>query len=275
MNSRIPVRPGHYQLKSTIGQDVEKIIRIIGLDPEDPLIWIAMDGEKFTDHDLQTKYVPYHAIAYNGDKQTNTNHTKSKIFQGLKNSDEITIPNTPPTVIRNEATQLSMFQEETLKLEQKPINNNTPNPVKTSLEEEILSKCLIVNINKDNFEKHGIETEVKPAFLNIDFNVDIPYDIERLKKTSKLLDLDVKKISQVLTNHILQYDIRNLIEYKVRMLLLEDDYDVVQNIPNKVIENQTITELNSIEENDKTDIEEIWSDEDKEALYNFLNLNII
>jgi hypothetical protein len=197
------IRPGHYRLKSTLDSDTAKIIRIMGQDPQNPNFWLTIEGERYSDYDIQSGWV-----------FINTSHTESvpekqnmqKVFKGLGTSQE-TSDVIPAPSLPSEHSIITHHRE----------------PVKKTIEEEILTKCHIDTINKENFDKHGIETKLRSKSIDIDFSLEIPYDIDRLKKTVKLLDLDVKRIAKFLTTQILQLDISQIIEYSVCKLLLESD----------------------------------------------------
>jgi hypothetical protein len=200
----------------------------MGQDPHNSNFWLTIEGERYSDYDLQSGWV-----------FLNTYHTENvpekpdmkNVFKDLGTTPASLTP--VPETTDFGSTQFNVISDIPPSL---PHNHNESiEIVKKSIEEEILNKCHIETINKENFDKHGIETKLRPKLVDIDLSIEIPYNIDRLKKSVKLLDLDVNKIAKILTKHILQLNIGHIIEYRLYNLLLElGDKEQVSNVTSNV-----------------------------------------
>ena len=81
------IKLGHYQTKMSIESEKAEIIKIIGEDVKRPGYWLTIDGESIPEYALEENYV-YLVTSTAPEKQK---PLPSKLFEGLKNIDEMDI----------------------------------------------------------------------------------------------------------------------------------------------------------------------------------------
>lgn len=206
----IIIQLGHYQTKSSIGSERAEIVKIIGENKQRPGYWLTIDGESIPEYILVENYVPI-VTSHSPEKQK---QLPASLFEGLseisdtdiiedKNSDKI-----PPQVF-------TKAQGNNLEEVQKSIEQNIPIQPKTVIKEvpinfdkSILDKLNIDKINKSHSAQFGeLKYHEKPK-VTINLPIEFNYDLNKLKSTIALLELDTHDILNYLVSEISVDDIR-------------------------------------------------------------------
>lgn len=206
----IIIQLGHYQTKSSLGSERAEIVKIIGENKQRPGYWLTIDGESIPEYILVENYVPI-VTSHSPEKQK---QLPASLFEGLseisdtdiiedKNSDKI-----PPQVF-------TKAQGNNLEEVQKSIEQNIPIQPKTVIKEvpinfdkSILDKLNIDKINKSHSAQFGeLKYHEKPK-VTINLPIEFNYDLNKLKSTIALLELDTHDILNYLVSEISVDDIR-------------------------------------------------------------------
>lgn len=220
MDNQIIIELGHYQEKSTIGSDKANIIKIIGPVPNKDGYWLTLDNQKIPEYILIENYVRLDiAPTQKGNKKPN-----KKLFMGFE-----------PVKEQNQNTNTQNVQDNSQIIVQSPSSKENQEKIITSVpdgptfkQEEIikeheykniLDKLNYTYINKQHIDKFGIPKTKDNEKISITLDINFPFDLEKVKQTSKLLELDFKKVSEYLLSTITINNINKLIEEKLINLL--------------------------------------------------------
>jgi hypothetical protein len=220
MDNQIIIELGHYQEKSTIGSDKVNIIKIIGPVPNKDGYWLTLDNQKIPEYILIENFVRLDiAPTQKGNKKPN-----KKLFMGFE-----------PVKEQNQNINTQNVQDNSQIIVQSPSSRENQEKIITSVpdgptfkQEEIikeheykniLDKLNYTHINKQHIDKFGIPKTKDNEKISITLDINFPFDLEKVKQTSKLLELDFKKVSEYLLSTITINNINKLIEEKLINLL--------------------------------------------------------
>jgi hypothetical protein len=194
---------GHYQTNNSLNSEKAEIIRIIGPDKEKDGNWITQDKKSIPTYILEQEYTFLDTIPTAGFK---ANKPPISIFAGLTElSDSEQNEKQNITEDYNQAVKPIYTKEITLQVKPKIIE--TP----ISFDISVLDKISIDSLNKKAFEKLGIEKYKKPI-IQIPLDIELNYDISKIKQTIDLLDLDQDTVLNYIVNSIDLNDIKPLIK---------------------------------------------------------------
>lgn len=224
LEQQIYVIPGHYRNKYEGGETeggIPKldVIRVYGPDPKKEGFWICDDGKSRTDSNILDNY-QLMDLAPSKESASNNSHLFADfetIEPPKKKQHQPTVqPTVQPTIEAITPAEVA----ETFKLfpEQEPIN----------VDVAIIEKLNILTYNDSIIEKYGDTVLCKPI-KNIGICFDIPfmYDLDNLRKTVTMLNLDEKVISEYLTNRVLDVvDIKSLLNREIINMLTDINYSL-------------------------------------------------
>lgn len=221
---QIYVVPGHYRNKyenSETEGGISKldVIRVYGPDPKREGFWICDDGKPRTDSNILDNYQLMDVVS---SKENVANN--SHLFFDFE-------PIEPPkkkqthkiALVGTEATEaFKLFPEQ----ESASLKNVFDGA--EVIDVAIIEKLNILTYNDSIVEKYGDVSLCKPV-KNIEICFDIPfmYDLENLRKTVTMLNLDEKVISEYLTNRVLEVvDIKTLLNREITNMLTDINYSL-------------------------------------------------
>lgn len=223
-NVQLYVVPGHYKNKyevSEIDGGITKldVIRVFGPDPKHEGMWLCDDGKSRTDSNILDNYELMN-LAPSKEQMSE----KSHLFRDFE---EVVPPKQKPSQkIYTEKIPENLFKnDETIN----PEDINFPSvsiPILGSLEIAVIEKLNIEKYNADILDKFGDESLCKKP-RNIQIILDIPfmYDLDSLRSTVKMLNLDEKTISDYLTKNMIDIvDIPSLLNNEIKNMLRDINY---------------------------------------------------
>jgi hypothetical protein len=197
---------GHYQSKASIGSEKPDIIRIIGPSSKQENYWLTQDNKSIPSYELLENYI-----------YLNTSPTKDKnklpplkIFAGIGEDTPEYDDNIQEEIIDNNI-QEEIIDESNQIIEQKPKQIKIYKP-KLSFDISVLEKITVDSLNKKSMDKFGINKFKKPL-LDISLEIEFDYDIDKLRQTIELLDLN--------ENEILDYIVENNFDISLIRFLLK------------------------------------------------------
>lgn len=234
-NDILLVTEGHYCSNDTMDSEIRDIIRVIGPDKNRAGYWKTQDGNFLHESLIIDSYTKLDTIA--STQSPKSNNIKSNIFKGLKptkndinETDELAEPYdrdipehllpdndqkeysnsqyatpTPQnedirSIIGEELQKaLGGLKEHTSTKQNIPKNNNKTEPPKEKFKEEkkLIEKASVFNLNKASVKKYG-EERYKPTSVNINFEINIPYDLTKLSDICELFEIDYKTVAEIL-----------------------------------------------------------------------------
>lgn len=242
----IIIEKGHYQEKSSLNSDKSIIIRILGPDINKEGYWVTADGNSIPEYIIQENYV----LLDTSPTESKQNKIKNKNI--FKDFDKIKKPND-----FNDGINENLSSIETL--------NTTKNiqPIidkfiqQTTIEQnfnfdtELIEKLNIDKLNKLNFEKFG-ENKFNKQKIKFEIELEFNYDINKIKQTCELLDLDILSITKYLVSKT-NKDFERIIEEKISEYLTKQETIETpiskETIIEPIIESQKV-EIPIIEQNE-------------------------
>lgn len=222
---------GHYQSKNSLNSDKADIIRIIGEDSTREGYWKTQDGKTIPGYDILENWI-----------KLDTHSTKEgkklppiNIFDGLGDNSEIEEEFEQPTIHK---VQPPIFEQELKFQEQLRQQNVSPIIQEQIIQEQvpfdisILEKINIDNLNKKAYDAYGIENKFKKPIIEIILPIVFNYDIDKLKQTIELLELDENIILDFLVKEITINTLRPLIKQRLKEKLLEEQNDLLGTFTN-------------------------------------------
>lgn len=242
---QIIIKPGHFQLKTSIGSDTAEIIRVLGPDKNREGYWITQDGHSIPEYIIAESYVALDTVATMKDANKKV---PQSIFAGLDQ-----ISNQEETeqedFTQNFDIHVPLKPSKELKAKLVPVEKNYSPFIKGDINEEeikpsfditVLEKISIDNLNQKSFEMHGIEKYKKPI-INIQIPIELNYDLNKLKQTIDLLELDTNEILTYIIKNIEIKPILNSLKTELEKLLsdkqINQSYDETINISKSNIPN--------------------------------------
>ena len=209
------VIPGHYKHKDSpeIGENSEsniEIIRVLGEDPNKSDYFLLQDGRSLSEHNILDNYVPIQTAQTEKDKP---NKLPNNLLAGIGE------------------TEAEILTEKVVTEERKPFSSN--------IEKEYLSEIdkpsTIKNISLHNTPEEEFTIQILKKLkqqstekLVVTVNLEIPYDLNKLRESIELLNLDKRMISTHILHGLNLFDV---LENSVR-----------QSLVNKIDESTIITE---------------------------------
>lgn len=248
MDNQIIIELGHYQEKSTLGSDKANIIKIIGPVPDRDGYWLTLDNQKIPEYILIENYVRLDiSPTQKGNKKPN-----KKLFMGFEPVKEQN-QNQNQNKNKNQNLNTQNVQDNSQIIVKSPSSRENQEQIITSVpngptfkQEEIISKeheyknildkLNYTYINKQHIDKFGIPKTKDTEKISITLDIEFPFDLEKVKQTSKLLELDFKKVSEYLLSTITINNINKLIEEKIINLL---EIDEIKKVSEPIIEQKT------------------------------------
>jgi hypothetical protein len=214
------IRTGHYQTKASLGSDKPDIIRILGVDKEKTDAWKTADGRSIPSYIIEEDYV---FLDTRPSAKAPQNIPPKSIFSDFKPIEESAVI---PVIAVDSSNLLPNNPEiKHSGLNTFPIEENQ---IQINFDIAVLDKINIDVLNQKYFERHGVNKYVKPT-LNITVPLTLDYDIQKLKSTIELLDLDENVVFNYLVNN-LSVDINQLIKTQLMILLKSDELTPFVNV---------------------------------------------
>lgn len=228
---QIYVVPGHYRNKyenseTEGGIPKLEVIRVYGPDPKREGFWICDDGKPRTDSNILDNYQLMDVVS---SKENVANN--SHLFYDFEPIEPPKKKQTPKiTLVGAEVTEVFKLFPEQESTEVIDVSKIFPNiqPININIDVAIIEKLNILTYNDSIVEKYGDVSLCKPV-KNIEICFDIPfmYDLENLRKTVTMLNLDEKVISEYLTNRVLEVvDIKTLLNREITNMLTDINYSL-------------------------------------------------
>jgi len=266
----IIIIPGQYQLKSTIGTEKPEIIRIMGADVKHPDNWLTLDKKSIPSYVIENDYVRLDMIP-------NLEYAKKETpdifgdFEAIE-LNEIQTPLQTKQTPENTKTKFEIIKEEFSN--ENEIKNITILP--ESHISIILKKINIDILNKKaNFSKD----EIKKPIINIEIPITLNYEIDKLRATIDLMDLDINEVIDFIVNST-SLNILPLLKQalKYELLNINEKKSIDKNLTSAHIEEQImdinkkdipiiISETN--EKNEKNSLDFVYSE--IKTINNYLN----
>lgn len=232
------IKPGHYQTKSSIGSDRPDIIRILGADNSKPDNWITQDGKSIPSYIIEEDYVALDTAATQEDIKRKTK-TKKNLFADFEKVDEnkinyelgtngVTINSNDNN--NNNEPQLDgdydIIFDPNLSTNSKLTHigdsvHTQAKKIEVPFDISIIDKTNIDKLNKKSMDKFGIDKYKKPI-LDLLLEIEFNYDIQRLKTSIELFDLDIEVILDYLVTDIMKTNFKPMIKEKLRQKFTEE-----------------------------------------------------
>ena len=193
------VIPGHYQSRSSESSDKKEIIRILGEDPNRANYWLTADKVSIPEYDILENWVNINTIPSEASK---VKTPKKSLFEGLD-----FVFDEPPQQEINYEYKPSQISEIPV-YRPKPINSNQEEseaharphiqPIfdkpQNPFIDELLSKLVKNNpINSD-------------TQITISLNLNLGFDLNKLRNSIEILDLDKTEISKYIADKFITKD---------------------------------------------------------------------
>ena len=207
---------GHWREKGTENSETQKIIRIIGPCPDitRPNHFVDSDKKVYSEYELLENY-DYLATTHNDKSKT---PKKLNLLAGLGNSEDIEDIETG-----NKAHKIS--------IEEIPKHSfNTPPTV-----HNINIPTTPTNNFLDNIFKKLDVKDKSP--ININFELILGFNMEKLRNTIELLDLNVDEVSEYIVNNLIsKKDLINSLTKQITEENFSDNLDIkTEQISNPII----------------------------------------
>ena len=200
------ILPGHYCSKASLDADSKEIVRILGRASREGY-WITDDKKELPEYVLLEDYVPLDTLAAKPKQKFGTDIFRD--FQEVEISDvdevdeydnsheKTTIENTTEN-IRDEIR--SILRDV---LKEHPVTVQKPRKNKSLSDEtlSIINKASIVVLN-DNYEKKYGDRPYKQHTIQLNLQLPINYDLEKLRQIIELFELDEREIARYLAQNI-------------------------------------------------------------------------
>lgn len=248
------ITPGFYQNKNTVNSDRPEIIRIIGIDPDNPQYWLNQFNERIPEYHLIDNF--FRCDFYlNQEVAKNTESKNNKLFGDFE-----------PIIVDTEAVVVPVTKKSPSKsIEPKPIV-----PKSISIEEVSVRSDV-----QENFPQEKTESKYKlffdkcicdPVQTTIDVSFFLEYDFIKLLKTIDILSLDIDECVNELMSTFDEQEIINSFKESLKQTIQnynkkeEIISEIIEKIPEPIIEKipEPIIEL-SVIENPKITEEELNS----------------
>lgn len=296
------IRLGHYREKSTLNSDTAKIIRIRACDKNNQNLWITSDGTKISEYDLINNYV-FMDTHY---KDISQSPIRKPIIGDISNMSQEIADNSIENIQQNTVSKIDDLPINT------PVTNlslNQPTQPATKIKEEkleniILRRCSYDYIDKQNSEEYSIDYKTKRKTITLSFDLQLGYDIDKLKTLITSLNLNKNFIINEITKDILKNDFSFLLIKELSEVFMEKtntdnvtssanvqlhqkyDANEVKNvetnnenidIPTDIVIDESINNSNTVDsmidttisepiENDNLSAKDILTDRDKKVL---------
>lgn len=277
---------GFYQTKASLKSDSKEIIRIIGPDLTKLSNWKTIEGKSIPEYILEGEYVlldmaPNKEAIINDEKKQKT---LKSIFAGLEDiidedSDEDSdVGGYEPPIKMN--VKVSECDEDINVIYTPPTQLIDFGKLKSQLVipkvkevEIILDKINIDKLNEKHFNKFG-ERPFKKQTIEVKLPLELNFNIDKLKTTINLLDLDINIVIDILIKNCI-FDFDKTIKKAMSDLLIEEEKTLVPffnnetNIP-KYVEKVDEKPKKKVDEKPK---DQILLKEGMKALDDFFNIH--
>lgn len=259
------VKPGHYVEKSTMDSDTKTIIRIIGPSKDREGYWLTEDKKEISEYLLQNDYVAMDTSPTDGNK----NKKKGKdIFGDFKKVD-VDVQQQEQPVVEHIIVETNINQpiQEQPEIKKQPdssnISNNKRN-IELGFDINVIEKLNIDNINRKKKEKLGIEHGISKPVITIELPIEFNYDLEKLRQTIELLDLNETEIVNYIVSKIdmsqiqmaLFTEVQNIIDGDTTNLgvdALSLTQEKLRSVTKPLIDNANEEIVENVIKNDNTD----------------------
>ena len=238
---------GHYQSKDSLRSEKPDIIRILGPDQKRDGYWLTQDNKSIPSYELENNWIKI----YTASSEKQTIKAPIDIFAGIGEFSEVLENEVNyEQQIENPSNKESIItysEKQIQKQIQKPIQKTE---VKIPFDISIIEKINIDTLNKKAFDSLGIENKYKKPIINIELPITFNYDIDKLKQTIELLELNENIIVDYLVSEISINNIQPLIKQELKKLLIRKELYEKVIIASEFIEksiNKNIEELPIIE----------------------------
>jgi hypothetical protein len=241
--------PGHYKEKFSNTEN-PVIIKIVGPDPNNEGKYLSIEGKTYSESNLVENYIPLVTAPTEESFKQSLNKSKrlfgdfkpiteenAKIFETIENHDKYDYvdnyqgPPVTETILETKIVQTPSFKET-----QEPEHEY----------KNILEKLNLTTINKQSQEKFGIPATKEKQTISLNLEIDLNYDIDKIKQTINILELDNKKVAEYLLSTIkLNTDILKLVGNEISKILTNE---ITKNDENKYPTFQVIHQVEKVEE---------------------------
>ncbi len=236
--------PGHYQSKDSFNSEKPDIMRLLGPDKNKEGYWINQDKKSIPEYELTENWIlldtssnkegkklpPINIFAGIGDVDDNETFFNSELNPPIAEDSSLKF-----TKINEELT-IEPKREKTKKLSEEILKK-----VEIPFDISIIEKINIDNLNKIAFDKFGIDKKFRKPIINVNLPIEFNYDINKLRQTIDLLELDENIIINFLIEQLDLNSIKPLLKSKIKEYLIKENEEIIQ--PNIVIEKQIIDEI--------------------------------
>lgn len=228
------ILPGHYCSKASLDADSKEIVRILGRSSREGY-WITDDKKELPEYVLLEDYVPLDTLAAKPKQKFGTDIFRD--FQEVEISEETPIgefqeePLNQPQYQPKASVNSDILRDEICNVLQEVLHDILPNqivskptaskptvskiptkvsnsPSKTLSSEtlSIINKASIVVLN-DNYEKKYGDRPYKQHTIQLNLQLPINYDLEKLRQIIELFELDEREIARYIAQSInIDYD---------------------------------------------------------------------
>lgn len=248
------ITPGHYKEKFSNTEN-PVIIKIVGPDPNSEGKYLSIEGKSYSESNLLENYIPLLTAPSEERFKQSVNKSK-KLFGDFK---PITQENAKivETIEKHDKYDYVDTYEEDQDLkeiikEAKMVQTPSSREVQEPEHEykNILEKLNLTTINKQSQEKFGIPATKEKQTISLNLEIDLNYDIDKIKQTINILELDSKKVAEYLISTIKHNtDILKLVGNEISKILTNE---ITKNT-----ENNLIVKIEKVEEKIEEKFEEI------------------
>jgi hypothetical protein len=225
---------GHYRMKSHGGEESKEIVRVLGPSPNRKGHWKTMEGRDMSEYELIENWEPLVTAVNQNQPTTN------RLMMGLlpiadaerlargeaanvepEIEEEHVLPvirtqSQPIYPVLDESRFLDMVKEpDGNKKHKLTIEENAPHAQQLP---QTIENSFIASIFKKLIETTS--DDIEP--ITVTFELPLPFDVERLKESMSLLDLDANEVVKHVVDRLLQKSrINNAISANLHQLLTE------------------------------------------------------
>lgn len=223
------ILPGHYCSKASLDADSKEIVRILGRASREGY-WITDDKKELPEYVLLEDYVPLDTLAAQPKQKFGTDIFRD--FQEVVVSDT----NSDDLIDSTETEDVEVFEPKTLQATSVNLHSEIrevlrevlrdirpeftvkkqPNITQNNISKDanrlssetlsIINKASIVVLN-DNYEKKYGDRPYKQHTIQLNLQLPINYDLEKLRQIIELFELDEREIAKYLAQTVtIDYD---------------------------------------------------------------------
>lgn len=229
------ITPGHYKEKFSNTEN-PVIIKIVGPDPNNEGKYLSIEGKSYSESNLMENYIPLVTAPTEESFKQSLNKSK-KLFGDFKPITEENAKIVETIEKHDKYDYVDTYQNTSLIVDVIQENKIVQTPAFKEVQEpeheykNILEKLNLTTINKQSQEKFGIPATKEKQTISLNLQIDLNYDIDKIKQTINILELDSKKVAEYLISTIKNNtDILKLVGNEISKILTNE---ITKNEENK------------------------------------------